>query len=91
MEIAKREIRHLLFTEIATQIDEIFGEKPYIRIIQFDRKTGVGILRCGHTSLNHVVQSLQESKRLEEFQLRTLGTSGSIKTLKRKFLSKEFK
>jgi RNase P/RNase MRP subunit POP5 len=85
MRISAREIRHILFKEASTYTNETFGERPYIRVIQFDVETGVGILRCGHTSFNRVIRLLRE------LQWRTFGTSGSIKTLKRKFLSKEFK
>ena len=68
------------------------GDIPYIWVIKFDVETGEGIIRCGHNSLNKILQSLQEIKGiLKKLKFRTLGTSGSIKTLKRKFLSKEFK
>ena len=67
-------------------------QRAYVWVIKFDVETGVGILRCGHDSLNQIVLAIQESgERLKEIKMRTWGTSGSIKTLKRKFLSKEFK
>ena len=64
----------------------------YIWVVKFDVETGLGIIRCGHNSLDQILQSIQEPERmLKELNFETLGTSGSIKTLKRKFLSKEFK
>ena len=88
---AKKDLQNLLINEIATGTNEPLRRRPYIRVIEFDRESGYGILRCGHVSLNQLLQSLHESGKLKQLKLRTLGTSGSIKTLKRKFLSKEFK
>jgi RNase P/RNase MRP subunit POP5 len=67
-------------------------QRAYVWIIKYNVDTGVGILRCGHDSLPQILRAIQESgDRLKEIQMRIWGTSGSIKTLKRKFLSKEFK
>jgi len=92
IKISKREIYHILIKEISTSTNVKTGDGLYIWVIKFDVETGLGIIRCGHNSLNQILQSIQEAGGiLKELKLRTLGTSGSIKTLKRKFLSKEFK
>jgi RNase P/RNase MRP subunit POP5 len=92
IKISKREIYHALIKEISQSINANTKKRHYMWIINFDVETGLGIIRCGHNSLNQILQSIQESRGiLKELKLRTLGTSGSIKTLKRKFLSKEFK
>ncbi|MCK5402636.1 hypothetical protein KAI60_00845 [Candidatus Bathyarchaeota archaeon] len=92
IKISKREIYHVLIREISTSINVKTGNGLYIWVIKFDVETGLGIIRCGHNYLDQILQSIQESRGiLKELKFRTLGTSGSIKTLKRKFLSKEFK
>ena len=91
--ISKSGIYHILIKEISTSTNLKTGNNFYIWVVKFDVETGLGIIRCGHNALNHVLQSIQEPVGgvLKELEFRTLGTSGSIKTLKRKFLSKEFK
>jgi RNase P/RNase MRP subunit POP5 len=92
IKISKREIYHALIKEISYSANVSTKKRPYMWIIKFDVETGLGIIRCGHNALNQILQSIQESRGLlKELKVRTLGTSGSIKTLKRKFLSKEFK
>ena len=92
IKISKREIYNILIKEILTSTNVKTGNGLYIWVVKFDVETGLGIIRCGHNSLNQILQSIQEPERmLKELKFKTLGTSGSIKTLKRKFLSKEFK
>ncbi len=92
IKISKREIYNILIKEISTSTNVKTRDDLYIWVIKLDVEKGLGIIRCGHNSLNQILQSIQEAEGiLKELKLRTLGTSGSIKTLKRKFLSKEFK
>jgi RNase P/RNase MRP subunit POP5 len=68
------------------------ADRRFIRIIKYDAETGLGIIRCGHNSVNQFLYSIREGRGLPiDLKIKTLGTSGSIKALKRKFLSKEFK
>ncbi len=92
IKISKRELYNILIKEILKSTNMKAGNGFYIWVVKFDVETGLGIIRCGHNSLDQILQSIQEPKRmLKELNFKTLGTSGSIKTLKRKFLSKEFK
>ena len=92
LEISGRELYNALSQEMIARMNGTTKKRPYLRVIKFDSETGFGIIRCSHTALDQVLRLIQESMgNLEKLKLRTIGTSGSIKTLKRKFLSKEFK
>jgi RNase P/RNase MRP subunit POP5 len=87
--ISKRKINEALLRNVSLNKN---GEvKPYLRVIDYDAERGLGIIRCGH---NLIGQLLHSQLRIEgvstELNIKTLGTSGSIKALKRKYLSRKY-
>ena len=52
-----------------------------LRIIEYDEHTGQGVIRCGHKS----VKIIQEF--LSSVSIHVTGVTGTIKTLRRKFLN----
>lgn len=63
------------------------SEQYHIRVIDYDLNTGRGIVRCDHRAVSLLLSVLRDSaKNLGRYDTKTIGISGSIKTLKRKFL-----
>ncbi len=64
------------------------GSESYnTRIIEYDPNTGLGIARCDHRSVSLLLTILRGStETFGRYGAKTLGVSGSIKTLRRKFL-----
>jgi RNase P/RNase MRP subunit POP5 len=81
--LTKRQLLSLFFHELQ------MNPRPRIRIIEYHALTGVGILLCYHTHLPQLRQVFQQlSETSDKSQLiRLLGVSGTIKTLRRKFLN----
>lgn len=57
-------------------------------IIKFDGE--LGIIRCRHNSKDDTIRLLRSIKKVNDFdvEVETLGTSGTIKALERKHMSK---
>ena len=58
-------------------------EKYYIRIIVYDSTTGMGMLRCDHKVVTHLLSMLKDLT-IKGSKVETIRTSGTIKTLKQK-------
>ena len=81
--ISKRELLAKI-TENITATGSGDPEQYYIRIIDYDPNTGLGILRCDHKAANTLLSTLRNLKVSEETSAKTIRTSGSIKALKQK-------
>ena len=55
-----------------------------LRVVEYDPVSGYGILRCGHTSLAATLRHLTATCR--ELDIESIGVSGTLKALRRKFL-----
>lgn len=63
--------------------------RPRVRMIEYHAATGIGILLCDHThlpQLRQVFQKLSKSTAPSR-SIHLLGVSGTLKTLRRKFLN----
>ncbi len=90
--ISKRKIYEALTRNFSVSNNGRGEGQRHIRVIDYDAETGLGIIRCGHKSIGQLLHSIREAKGvLAELNMRTTGTSGTIKTLKRKFFPKVFK
>lgn len=87
--ISKRELLTILMKIIATIHDgEDIGQN-HVRIIEYDQTTGLGIVRCDHRNVDFLRSILNDTA--EAFgvsRVETIGTSGTLKALRRKFLPK---
>jgi RNase P/RNase MRP subunit POP5 len=65
---------------------------PRIRIIEYHAATGIGILLCGHTDLPQLRQVFQKLSKpsVTPHPIHLLGVSGTLKTLRRKFLTTKY-
>lgn len=89
-EASKREIYEALMRSLS--LSENGGGRPPIRVIDYNVEKGLGIIRCGHKYIGQLLNSIEEAEGVSaELNLKTLGTSGSIKALKRRFYHKSFK
>lgn len=90
--ISKRKIYDVLIRNFLVSNDGRGEGQRHIRVIEYNAKTGLGIIKCGHRSIGQLLHSIRAAKGvLAELNMKTTGTSGSIKTLKRKFFPKVFK
>jgi RNase P/RNase MRP subunit POP5 len=55
-----------------------------LRVVEYDAASGYGILHCGHTHLAETLRLLTATRR--ELGLESIGVSGTLKALRRKFL-----
>lgn len=80
--LTKRQLLSLLLRELR------LNSHPRIHIIEYQTVTGLGILLCYHTHLPQLRQVFKQfSEPSNKFpSIRLLGVSGTIKTLRRKFL-----
>lgn len=60
----------------------------YIRVIEYDEKTGLGIIRCNNRTVDIIRPSFEKITEASTNLLNAevLGVSGTIKALRRKFL-----
>jgi len=84
--IEKSEINN----EIKLQCKNLFNkncESMGIRLISFDGKKG--IVKCTHTEKENTIKLLNSIKNisLNEIDIKTIGTSGTIKTLIKKYMN----
>ena len=61
-----------------------------VRLLDYDVERGVGMLLCDHKSVEKIQDAFNsiQSKNLGTTTIQMVGVSGTIKALKRKFLSK---
>jgi len=90
--ISKWKIYEALMSSILMSKNGRGEDRPYIRVIDYDEETGLGIIRCEHKSVGQLLRSIREARGvIAELNLKTLRTSGSIKALKRRFYPKSRK
>ena len=67
---------------------EYQSDMRYTRLIIYDVETGLGIIRCNHKLLDVTRSSIEKLPNVltSLVNAEVLGVSGTIKTLKRKFL-----
>lgn len=79
--------------ELHSFLLKFFGEYGYsklgYKLIQFDEKEGLGLIRCERSSLPELLGSLAlvESLNKKKVRIISLASSGTIKTLKEKGFS----
>jgi RNase P/RNase MRP subunit POP5 len=62
-------------------------KEAHIKLVRYYPDKGVGIIRCDHKFTYKLVNVITKGNGLPtNIKVKTLGTSGSIKTLKMKFL-----
>ena len=66
--------------------------RPRVRIIEYNAASGVGILLCDHTSLPQLRQVFQKlsTPSTTPHPIHLLGVSGTLKTLRQKFLNTKY-
>lgn len=66
-------------------------EKMGIRLISFNGEKG--IIKCNHNEKENTIKLLNSIKKisLNEIEIKTIGTSGTIKTLIKKYVNKDSK
>lgn len=83
---SKRELL-MMFMSNVEGVGREGSEEYHIRIIEYDPSSGLGIIRCDHRAVSLLLNVLKDpTKTLGKYDAETIGVSGSIKTLKRKFL-----
>ncbi|RLF89947.1 ribonuclease P protein component 2 [Thermococci archaeon] len=87
--LKKGEVREMIWGNILRVLGEVGTSMAKPWLIKFDEESQTGILRCDRNYVEHVRFSLI---LLTEFKgkkvlVRTLGVSGTIRRLKKKFLS----
>ena len=71
-----------------SQIDSVELDKVKLRLIELDLERKNGIIRCNHKYSKNVKDCLQDLRIGDsEIIVRVLGVSGTIKALRRKFLT----
>ncbi|MFH0897283.1 MAG: Rpp14/Pop5 family protein [Candidatus Bathyarchaeota archaeon] len=84
--ISKRELLPMLISNMEA-VSKEDSEQYHIRIIKYDAEIGLGVVRCDHRAVNLLLVVLRNpNKTLGNYDAKTIGISGSIKTLRRKFL-----
>ena len=75
-------------TAFALNNDEPPHDIKYIRVIDYDVETGLGILRCNHRLVDILRSSFKEisPSSLGVLESKVLGVSGTLKALRQKFL-----
>lgn len=64
-------------------------KEAHIKLVKYYSDKGVGIIRCDHKFTYKLVNLITQGNGLPiNIKVKTLGTSGSIKTLKMKFLKR---
>ena len=82
-----------LNNEIRLQCKKLFNkncESMGIRLISFNGKKG--IIKCIHTEKEYTIKLLNSIKKisLNEIEIETITTSGTIKTLIKKYINDDF-
>jgi ribonuclease P/MRP protein subunit POP5 len=86
---SRREVSTLIYDELrATKSGH--EKMMRVRLLDYDVEKGVGMLLCDHKSVEKVRGAFNniQSKSRGKMTIQMIGVSGTIKALKRKFLSK---
>ncbi|MDH5770191.1 MAG: hypothetical protein OEZ25_02730 [Candidatus Bathyarchaeota archaeon] len=76
-----------------TQMLNVFNKSEIgdrtIRVIRYDQLAGLGIIRCGHKSVDKVKLVLKKVRTISGklVTIDVIGVSGTIRALKRKYVS----
>lgn len=84
----RHEILKLILEELRL-IGRNDANKIRVRLLEYEEEKCVGILQCGHESVDKIrrlLDSVNEKNR--EVMIKSLGVSGTVKSLRRKFLDK---
>ena len=78
-----------IINEIKQQCKNLFNkncESMGIRLIIFNGK--IGIVKCNHTEKENIINILRSIKKISSYDIEiiTIGTSGTIKTLIKKYI-----
>lgn len=89
-DFTRKEVLNALPASILESRGSSDFRKRGLRLIMYDRRYGVGIIRCGHRDLGKVKSFLIDLKEISgrDVTVRVIGVSGTLKALKRKFLTK---
>jgi len=84
--ISYKELSQSIWMEILKLYGEFGAAKVGFRLIEYDQKTGFGILRCNHTAVGLIRSSLISLKNIGDVRVipHVLRVSGTIKALKQK-------
>ena len=85
--------RREVLTLVVTEVDAMRGDHERmmrVRLLDYDGEKGVGMLLCDHKSVEKIRDAFNTIQRKSQgtTTIQTVGVSGTIKALKRKFLSK---
>lgn len=85
----RHQVVNLIFTELST-IKRNHDRNTRIRLFDYDGEKALGILMCDHRSVQQIRFLVRQINTNSEGQItmQIVGVSGTIKALKRKFLSK---
>ena len=84
--VSKRELLTILLTKAIALFGRENVERWHIRIIEYDSQTHYGIVRCNHTAVQMLRTLLEEVSQTDGIDnVKTVGISGSLRALKRKF------
>ena len=75
---------HLQRVLLARTTDREARRAHRLRVVEYDAASGYGILRCGHIHLAATLRLLAATRR--ELGIESIGVSGTLKALRRKFL-----
>ena len=86
---SRREVLTLVINELHAMRGD-HEKMMRVRLIDYDLERGVGMLLCDHKSVEKVRDAFNniQSKNRGTTTIQMVGVSGTIKALKRKFLSK---
>ena len=86
---SKNEILEALIEALPKTNDQHPLDMEYIRVMEYDKETGLGIIRCHHKSVDILRPSFKKITQIstDSVNAEVLGVSGTIKALRRKFLS----
>jgi RNase P/RNase MRP subunit POP5 len=85
----RHQVVRLIFSELST-LKRTRDRTTHIRLIDYNADKAWGILMCDHRSVESIrlLVNALNTKREGQPTLRIVGVSGTLKALKRKFLSK---
>lgn len=86
---SRREVLALVLSELRAMRGD-HEKMMRVRLLDYDGETGVGMLLCDHKSVETIRDAFNniQSKSQGKMTLQMIGVSGTIKALRRKFLSK---
>jgi len=84
----RHQVVRLIFSELST-LKPPRDRDTRIRLIAYDADQSWGIVRCDHRSVDQIRGLVRHinTKREGQLALQIVGVSGTLKALKRKFLS----